>query len=70
MKILSEGDRLAIHIFSAAFALAILLDMDFGPAFAQQLPAVSAINGEAEFDAGVLSLRPSRRPGLHRRYRH
>jgi hypothetical protein len=44
------------RISGAVLALAILLDPGFGSAVAQPLPAVSAINGKAEFDAGVLSL--------------
>jgi len=56
VETLSEGARVSTRISGAAFALAILLDLGFGSAVAQQLPAVSAINGKAEFDAGVLSL--------------
>ena len=47
---------MSARILGATFALASLLDLGFGSAIAQQLPAVSAINGKAEFDAGVLSL--------------
>ena len=47
---------MSTRIWGTVLALVILLDLGSAAAVAQQLPAVSAVNGKAAFDAGVLSL--------------